>query len=262
MKTFLIFLTAVFSLRAGITDADSIVNSLIQSRNTVRTLSCRIKVFYEETGRLSRRFEGEGYYKKSDGKEKLILNYFSPAREHFISRADTVIYYAPENKTAMVFDVNKSGKIDREILKQSGRLVDNTLRSMRDSYNFSIKTTVGDSALVLEAEPKGGWVNFSAIYVKVNKNKNALTVIEIYGKDGSIVSQTVFSDFEKVPGTDYFFPSVRHDFAAAGTVPRKIKTIYSRLVFNEPVSDSVFYPEIPEDVKYIRPGAEQGSADD
>jgi len=90
--------------------------------------------------------------------------------------------------------------------------------------------------LVLSAQPKSGWTELSKIYLRFSWGKKILSLVELYGKQGQVVSTTIYYDPVAVPGTAGYFPSRTATWGVLSGQYQSLKTQYTRLVFNRELS--------------------------
>ncbi len=226
----------------------SLVDSCIISQRKIHTISSRIKHTIQIGEYTPQTFEGTVDYKSPNN---IFVHYYSPTEEIILANNNSFLFYSVNKKSGYRYMRTGLNPLEKDIDKQLNQIKMNTLEIMRDEYNFSFSSFVGDSDVIISAEPKNGWKNLSKIWLKISIKKKYLASSEFYNKNGILISQNIYYKPFKSKNDNIYFPtqillkSIQNDVL-------KIERIrYSRLKINNNFSHEHFSYKLPHDAKII-----------
>jgi outer membrane lipoprotein-sorting protein len=183
--------------------------------------------------------------------EKILMHFLFPADEYVLVDDSVVLIYGVKSEYGMRYSKKCLSPAERQISDQIGQIRMNLLATMRSTYFFSVVDGADPSNTIITARPKGGWKALGKITIAVDGKKRVLKSIELYAKEGPLVSSTNYADFIRVKETGNFFPRSITTVLNAGGMKRKDEISYSRVEFNKPFPDNHFTVAVSKHAKIV-----------
>lgn len=183
--------------------------------------------------------------------EKILMHFLYPADEYVLVDDSMVLIYGVKNEYGIRYSKKCLSSAERQIADQIGQIRMNLLATMRSTYFFSFIDSADPSNTIIAAKPKGGWKSLGKIRVAIDRKKRVMKSIELFAKEGPLISSTTYSDFIAVKETGGFFPRSIETFIDAGGMKRKDEISYSRIKFNKKFPNNHFSIAISKNAKII-----------
>ncbi|OGS33755.1 MAG: hypothetical protein A2293_14480 [Elusimicrobia bacterium RIFOXYB2_FULL_49_7] len=232
----------------------ALIDTTIARQSNLISLSCRSHQTRQVGTAAPSLFEGTVDYQSPN---RLLLHYYTPAEEIYAANDSFFLFFSFSQNTGARFRRTGIHPLEKQIMDQMGQVRRNTLSTMRNDYFFTFVRLLGDSDVVISATPKSGWKALSAILIKINRKYVALTALELYDKNGALISQTQYSGFIPVIGTQAYFPKRSVVQTVSGESIENLVTDYTRLKFNPVFEPTHFYPVLPKNAVLEEPPSEK-----
>jgi outer membrane lipoprotein-sorting protein len=183
--------------------------------------------------------------------EKILMHFLFPADEYVLVNDSTVLIYGIKNEYGVRYLKKCLSPAEQQIAEQIGQIKMNIVQTMRNTYYFAILDSTDPENIAIAATPKGGWKSLGKITILVDTRKKSIKSIEIYAKDGVLLSSTTYSDFIPADATGAWFPRVLTVTLNAGQTLQKDQITYSRLEFNKPFPKNHFSVPVAKNAKII-----------
>lgn len=172
--------------------------------------------------------------------EHIMMHFMYPADEFVLVNDSTVLIYGVKNNYGIKYNRKCLKDSEKQIAEQIGQIKMNILQSMRASYTFSYLDTNNIESVMISATPNSGWKSLSKILIAIDLKKYTLKSVEIFGKNKSRISSTVYADFQFIKTDSLWFPrSIAVDLLL-GNVTQKDTISYSRLDYTVKYSSNHF----------------------
>jgi outer membrane lipoprotein-sorting protein len=229
-------------------NAASLIDSITASQKKITAIRCKYhhKRYLNNVGPSE--YQGDISYQAP---EKILMHFLYPADEYVLVDDSTVLIYGIKNEYGIRYSKKCLSPAEKQIAEQIGQIKMNMVRTMRNSYFFVYADSVDPENTVIAATPKNGWKSLSKISIIIDARKKVLKGIEIYGKEGTLVSSTIYSDFITAGATGSFFPRSLTVTLNAGQTTQKDQITYSRIEFNKPFPKNHFSVPVAKDAKIV-----------
>ena len=218
-------------------ETDILISTIIKNQLAIKTITCKLYQEYEIKGEGKVTFEGGAKYRYPSD---IYVQYHTPTQEYFIALDSSYTFLNSKTNKEIQIPKDSIDQFAKKMITQFGQLKNNDLEELYKNYNIKFHSVVSDSETLLSATPKGGWKQLSKVLLLVNTSKKALSAIELYDKEGYIVSNTEYLDFIKVPNRESYYPSKIISNSVIDNTHNITRHYFSRLKFNEPLKDSDF----------------------
>jgi outer membrane lipoprotein-sorting protein len=233
---------------AASNNAAPVIDSVIASQKKITSIGCKYhqKRWLNNVGPSE--YQGDISYQAP---EKILMHFLYPADEYVLVNDSTVLIYGIKNEYGVRYLKKCLSPAEQQIAEQIGQIKMNMLQSMRESYFFSRSDTTDSANIIVAAIPKSGWKSLSKISISIDARKKVLKGIEIYGKEGTLLSSTIYSEFIATGAGGSFFPRVLTVTLNAAQTQQKDQITYSRLEFNKPFPKNHFSVPVAKDAKIV-----------
>jgi outer membrane lipoprotein-sorting protein len=225
-----------------------LIDSVIASQSSILSISCKYhhKRWVNNVGPSE--YQGIISYKAP---EQILMHFLFPADEYVLVDDSMVLIYGVKNEYGIKYNKKCLSPAEKQIAEQIGQIRMNLLPSMRSAYFFSYTDRTDPTSTIVAATPKGGWKSLGKITIAIDTKKYVMKSIELFGKDGPLVSSTAYTDFVAVANTSTFFPHSMTTILNAGDVVQKDEMSYSRLEFNKEFPDRFFSIDMAKNAKIV-----------
>ena len=236
------------TLRHPSDNAAPLIDSIIAAQKKITSIGCKYhhKRWLNDVGPSE--YQGDISYLAP---EKILMHFLHPAEEYVLVNDSTVLIYGVKNKYGIRYLKKCLSSSEQQIAEQIGQIKMNMLQTMRNSYDFTCADSTDPANVIVHATPKSGWKALSKIKIVVDTQKKTFKSIAIFGKEGNLVSSTIYSDFVAAGNTGSFFPRNLIVTLNAGQVMQKDEITYSRIEFNKQFSKSHFSVPVAKNAKII-----------
>jgi outer membrane lipoprotein-sorting protein len=257
LKTIIFCIIAVFfpicgqDLKSPSADNSALplIDSIVSSQASIRSISCNYhqKRWINNVGPSE--YQGMISYKAP---EKILMHFLYPADEYVLVDDSMVLIYGVKNEYGIRYNKKCLSPAEKQIADQIGQIRMNLLATMRSTYFFSYSGKTDAENTIIAATPKSGWKSLGKITIAIDMKKRIMKSIELFSKDGPLVSSSVYSDFIQAPATTAFFPRSMTTVVNAGEgVQQKDEIFFSRVIFNKDFPENHFSITLSKNAKII-----------
>jgi outer membrane lipoprotein-sorting protein len=220
-----------------------LVDSIVSRQKAIPSLSSRLRqvhmVNYPEVQSII--YEGNVDYQAPNN---ILIHFLIPADEYMLAGDSVYTIYGVQNNFGITFHTSSLNPADKQIMAQMGQIKMNTLEIMQSGYLFSYGGRENGSCII-NATPKSGWKTLSAIRILVDPSRLCVLAIELYGRDKSLTSQTIYSGQVRAGSSLSYFPKNIFMKTITGLASQIDSIEYTRTRFNVPFEKDHFSIPIP-----------------
>lgn len=214
-----------------------LIDSIIKAQTSFASISCKYHHKRWLNGAGPSEYQGDIVFKAP---ESILMHFLYPADEYVLVNDSTLLIYGVKNNYGIRYNRKCLSPAEKQIAEQVGLIKMNILKSMRSGYLFTVTDTTNPSNCIIAAKPKGGWQSLGKITITIDRRRRLLKSIDLYSKEGPLVSSTKYGDILIDKETFGCFPRLMTTVLYMNGVKQKDEIIYSRVQFNHMYDDSFF----------------------